>query len=77
MSESYRNVRGMRDLLNKDSIKKQIIESAAREVALRYGFEEINTPVVEYSSVFNKTLGESSDIVTKEMYNFDAGKSMS
>ena len=77
MSENNRNVRGMRDLLNKDSIKKQIIESAAREVALRYGFEEINTPVVEYSSVFNKTLGESSDIVTKEMYNFDDEKGRS
>ena len=70
MSNILRNVRGMRDLLNKDSKNKFDIENSAREVALKYGYEEINTPIVEHSEVFNKTLGETSDIVTKEMYNF-------
>ena len=56
MSNILGNVRGMRDLLNKDSKSKFNIENSAREVALKYGYEEINTPIVEHSEVFNKTL---------------------
>ncbi len=42
----------------------------AREVASRYGFEEVATPIFEFSDVFRRTLGDTSDIVTKEMYTF-------
>ena len=77
MAEIIRNVRGMRDLLDNESRKKFLIETEARQLALKYGYQEINTPIVEYSSVFNKSLGQFSDIVTKEMYNFKDEKGRS
>jgi len=43
----------------------------ARNIALRYGLGEISTPIFEFSEVFKRTLGETSDIVTKEMYAFE------
>ena len=63
-------VRGMRDLYG-DEIKKHnyIIESA-RSVCDLYGFEEFSTPIMEFSEVFDRSLGNSSDIITKETYNF-------
>ncbi len=63
-------VRGTRDLTG-DELKLflQII-STAREVARLYGFSEIETPIFESTEVFSRTLGDTSDIVTKEMYTF-------
>ena len=46
-----------------------IIESA-RSVCDLYGFEEFSTPIMEFSEVFDRSLGNSSDIITKETYNF-------
>ena len=77
MSNKITNIRGMRDLLVKDSEKKRSIELIAKKLADNYGYQEINTPIVEYSSVYNKSLGESSDIVNKEMYNFKDEKDRS
>ncbi len=51
----------------------QRMERVAREVLARYGFEEIRTPVVEYESVFTRSLGETTDVVQKEMYVFERG----
>ena len=56
MSNKITNIRGMRDLLVKDSEKKRSIELIAKKLADNYGCQEINTPIVEYSSVFNKSL---------------------
>ena len=47
------------------------IEATAFEVAARYGYAEIATPVFEFTEVFSRTLGDTSDVVTKEMYTFD------
>ncbi len=47
------------------------IEESAREVSSLYGYEEITTPVFEFTDVFTRTLGDTSDIVTKEMYTFE------
>ena len=47
------------------------VNSVTRNIALRYGFAEISTPVFEFSEVFKRTLGETSDVVTKEMYTFE------
>ena len=77
MKKIIGNVRGMRDLLDNESRKKQKLEAIARELAGTYGFQEINTPILEYSSVFEKSLGETSDIVNKEMYNFNDEKGRS
>jgi histidyl-tRNA synthetase len=46
------------------------VEATAWEIAQRYGYGEIATPVFEFTEVFTRTLGDTSDIVTKEMYTF-------
>ena len=45
--------------------------ATSREAAQRYGYEEIATPIFEFTGVFDRTLGEATDVVTKEMYTFD------
>jgi len=63
-------LRGMRDLIGDESRRyRQIFETAA-QVAERFAFEEIETPILEPSSVFLRTLGETSDVVHKQMYVF-------
>jgi histidyl-tRNA synthetase len=51
----------------------QGLERTARELLARYGFEEIRTPIVEFESVFTRSLGETTDVVQKEMYVFEKG----
>ncbi|NLG34901.1 MAG: histidine--tRNA ligase [Lentisphaerae bacterium] len=51
----------------------QHLEAQARGVMARYGFEELRTPVVEFESVFTRSLGETTDVVQKEMYVFEKG----
>ncbi|MCZ6524431.1 MAG: histidine--tRNA ligase [Alphaproteobacteria bacterium] len=63
-------VRGTRDILPDEQRRHRHIVEAAREVAERYGFAEIATPIFEFAEVFRRTLGETSDVVTKEMYTF-------
>lgn len=63
-------VRGTRDLLPEECRKFRHIESQAFDIARLYGFEEIETPILEPSPVFKRTLGDTSDIVTKQMYCF-------
>jgi len=63
-------VRGTRDILPEESRRLRHIEDTARLVAGRFGYEEIATPIFEFSEVFRRTLGDTSDIVTKEMYAF-------
>lgn len=63
-----RPVRGTRDYFPEDSRKQRFIEATAVEIAGRYGYGEISTPIFEFTEVFARTLGDTSDIVTKEMY---------
>ncbi len=63
-------VRGTRDILFEDMRRHRAVMEAARRVALQYGYHEIATPVFEFTDVFRRTLGETSDVVTKEMYTF-------
>lgn len=63
-----RPVRGTRDSFPADSRKQRFIEAKAVEVAGRYGYGEISTPIFEFTEIFARTLGDTSDIVTKEMY---------
>jgi histidyl-tRNA synthetase len=63
-------VRGTKDLLPEDARRYRNVIDAAYAVALRYNFQEIHTPIFEFSQVFQRTLGEASDIVSKEMYTF-------
>ena len=63
-------VRGMHDLYGEDHYKQQsIIDNFIKTVTL-FNFTPINTPIMEHSEVFLRTLGNSSDVVTKEMYSF-------
>lgn len=62
--------RGTHDLLPEDARAHQAIGSTFFEMAHRYGFGPIATPIFEPTQVFARTLGEASDIVSKEMYTF-------
>lgn len=64
------NVRGTRDLIGPEKELFRTIESMAHATARLYGYEEIETPIFEYSPVFHRSLGESSDVIHKETYTF-------
>ena len=64
--ESLKPVRGTQDVLPQESRIYRKVEETAYKVAQRYGFDEIDIPIFEFSEVFSRTLGDSSDIVTKE-----------
>lgn len=67
---SLQPVRGTHDLLPEEFRKHRYIGDLAADVSLRYGYQEMATPIFEFSEVFTRTLGEASDIVTKERYTF-------
>jgi len=64
-------VRGTRDIMPDEARRHRRVVETARLVAERYGFGEIETPIFEFTEVFARTLGDTSDIVTKEMYTFE------
>lgn len=64
-------VRGTHDLLPDDAMKHNHVVSTARALSHAYGYGEIATPIFEQTEVFKRTLGDTSDVVTKEMYTFD------
>lgn len=67
---SLQPVRGTHDLLPEDMRAHRHVSDTARSAAARYGFDEMATPMFEFSQVFKRTLGDTSDVVTKEMYTF-------
>jgi histidyl-tRNA synthetase len=70
-------VRGTHDLLPDEAALHRHVEQTVFDVAKRYGFGEIVTPIFEFTEVFSRTLGETSDVVTKEMYTFErSGESL-
>ena len=64
-------VRGTRDILPVEAARHRHIMETARTLAARYGYGEIATPIFEFTEVFRRTLGETTDVVTKQMYTFD------
>jgi histidyl-tRNA synthetase len=62
--------RGTADTLPADSWKWQAVEAIAREVAALYHFAEIRTPIYEFSDLFHRGVGETTDIVSKETFTF-------
>lgn len=64
-------VRGTHDILGDKAIRFRTIYDIFRSVAERYGHEEIDTPIFEFTETFKRTLGDTSDVVTKEMYTFE------
>ena len=67
---SLQPVRGTQDLLPDAARRHRHIAETARDAAELYGFAEIATPIFEFTEVFSRPIGETSDIVTKEMYSF-------
>ncbi len=67
---ALQSVRGTHDLLDDAVRRHRFVEETAFAVARRYGFGEIVTPIFEFTEVFARTLGDTSDVVTKEMYSF-------
>ncbi|MBQ9757754.1 MAG: histidine--tRNA ligase [Clostridia bacterium] len=63
--------RGTEDVLPKDSKLWQYIEKTAREVCDLYGYKEIRTPVFEHTELFQRGVGDTTDVVQKEMYTFE------
>ncbi len=64
-------VRGTHDIVGADVLRHRHVVAMARTVAQRYGYEDIDTPIFEFTPVFARTLGEGSDVVRKEMYTFE------
>ncbi|MEQ9555073.1 MAG: histidine--tRNA ligase [Rhodospirillales bacterium] len=64
-------VRGTHDILADDFRLHRHICDRAADLAARHGFQEMTPPIFEFTDVFSRTLGETSDVVTKEMYTFD------
>lgn len=71
MSNKLQPVRGTKDLLADEFRKFKHVTDIAREVSGYYGFDEIAIPIFEFTEVFKRTLGEASDVVSKEMYTFE------
>ena len=65
-----RTVRGMQDILPSQVGLWQFFEQNVRRVFSAYGYDEIRFPIVEFTELFDRSIGEETDIVTKEMYTF-------
>lgn len=63
--------KGTKDMLPSEAYKWHYVERKARETAANFGFKEIRTPMFEHTELFLRGVGETTDIVTKEMYTFD------
>ncbi len=71
MSEINRAIKGTNDILPNESHKWQFVEGKMLETAALYGFKEIRVPVFEHTEVFLRSVGDTTDVVQKEMYTFD------
>lgn len=70
MSQKIQTVRGTKDLFGDDMDRFNIVVEVAKAVTSLYDFQEISTPIFEFSDVFERNLGDGSDIVMKEVYKF-------
>ena len=77
--DRLRVVKGMYDMLPPDSRRLRQVERLSHDILGRYGYVEARTPIVEYTPLFCRSIGDDTDIVEKEMYTFDDrnGKSLS
>ena len=66
-----KKIKGTEDVLPKESYRWQFIENIMREESRTYGFKEIRTPVFEHTELFARGVGQTTDVVQKEMYTFD------
>jgi histidyl-tRNA synthetase len=69
--EKLQAIRGMHDVLMEDTPRWQFVETRIIEILKQYGYQEIRLPIVEYTELFTRSIGDHTDIVSKEMYCFD------
>ena len=67
---AYQKIKGTLDFIGLDAKKRRYVENEIRKIMKSYNLEEIITPTFEQTEVFSRSSGESSDVVTKEMYTF-------
>ncbi len=63
-------IRGMHDVLMQDTPEWRQLEITVARILAQYGYQEIRLPIVEYTELFTRSIGDNTDIVTKEMYTF-------
>jgi histidyl-tRNA synthetase len=68
---SLRSIRGMQSLLGEDADRMAAVIAAFDRVRRLYGFKRVEVPVLEHTDVFARTMGETTDVVSKEMYSFE------
>lgn len=64
-------IKGTQDTLPGESSKLRFLETTISDIATSYGFREIRTPVFEHTELFNRSVGDTTDVVQKEMYTFE------
>ena len=69
----FKKVRGFPDQLEENCLKYDFLLSVSADILKKFNFSRVNPPILEYSELFRRTLGEGSDIVNKEMYSFQKG----
>ncbi len=74
MALKTKSIRGTRDVTPQDVHKWQYVERVVLEVAETYGIKEIRVPTIEKTELFVRSVGETTDVVQKEMYTFDKGR---
>ncbi len=70
MSLITKSIKGTLDLLPAESHKRQFVEHSCLEIAQNFGYREIRTPVFEHTELFQRGVGDTTDVVQKEMYTF-------
>ena len=68
---AFKAIKGTKDMLPQDAYKWHYIEEEWRKICREYGFKEIRTPIFEATELFNRGIGDTTDVVQKEMYTFD------
>lgn len=71
MTNKVQNIRGTKDLFGEEQLRFDHIVSVAQKIAKLYSFEHLTTPILEFTQIFDRSLGETSDVVKKEMYSFE------
>ena len=71
MAEILKVLKGTKDILPQDMEMWHFLEEKANEVFSQYGFKEIRTPIIEVTELFSRGVGDTTDIVNKEMYTFE------
>ena len=72
--KNFKSIKGTHDILPENSYKWRHLESIVHQVCAQFGYQEIRTPIFEQNKLFSRSVGEESDIVTKEMYSWEDKK---